>query len=66
MALNQLLTKRVCICLADDNTGFVYRVKRFGLPGPRRFVATSSKIQIPAEAELPARRRVDARRQPNN
>src|SRR5581483_1924823 len=54
MALRDLAEKEIYISLADDSMGFQYRVRRFGLTGRRRFVATSSKIQIPVRLEKPA------------
>src|SRR5947209_4769678 len=39
MTRDELLDREICVSLADDKTGFMYRVKRFGLVGPRRFVS---------------------------
>ncbi|HZU28796.1 MAG TPA: hypothetical protein VFA04_24950 [Bryobacteraceae bacterium] len=40
MELPDFLTTEISISLTEDKSGFVYRVKRLGIRGPRRFVAS--------------------------
>jgi hypothetical protein len=49
------LTTQICIRLSEDRKGFTYCVRRFGVSGPRRFVATSTDagIQPPADSPVP-------------
>jgi len=54
MRERELFPGDVYIRLADDHMGFLYRVRRFGFFGPRRFVAAFSKATNSAGIETPS------------
>jgi hypothetical protein len=65
MARTDFFTEQIYISLAGDESGFVYRVQRFGLFGRRRFVATSTTESGGLMHEKPTTPRTKSRKDEN-
>lgn len=61
----QWFAREICICLPGDTTGFLYRVRRFGLFGRRHFVSAAETENRSRKVEESAVLRSDARQDHN-
>lgn len=58
-------TTQIYVRLTEDKTGFTYRVKRVGMFGPPRFVATSTNPDSQPSGEDTVHPRAESRNRRN-